>query len=110
VLHDIIREILMEQIDIEVAHQAIEDPRELVAAVRATAADFVVLTVDVRRRRGFCADLLAREPGLKILAVAGDGRRGYLYELLPHELALGELTPQKLVEAVCQTPGSGAPL
>ncbi|MBB2948506.1 hypothetical protein FB565_008289 [Actinoplanes lutulentus] len=44
--------------------------------------------------------LLRRHPGLRVLVVEDDGRTGSLWELRPHRIALGELSPQQLIEAV----------
>jgi hypothetical protein len=44
--------------------------------------------------------LLGDHPGLKILVVQGDGRTGSLWQLRPHREQLGELSPQRLIEAV----------
>jgi hypothetical protein len=37
---------------------------------------------------------------LKILAIAADDRRGFLHELQPHVIPLGELSPTVLLDAI----------
>jgi hypothetical protein len=44
--------------------------------------------------------LLLDHPQLRILVVEGDGRTGSLWELRPHRIDLGELSPQQLIRAV----------
>ena len=49
-------------------------------------------------------DLLHDHPGLRVLTVEGDGRRGVLHELVPRSVALGELSPEGLLAAVRGAP------
>lgn len=44
--------------------------------------------------------LLDAHPHLKILVVEGDGRSGSMWELRPHRVSLGELSPKRLIHAV----------
>ncbi|MFC8130900.1 hypothetical protein [Streptomyces sp. NPDC057302] len=48
--------------------------------------------------------LLLDHPHLRILVVEGDGRTGSLWELRPHRIALGELSPHQLIRAVGEHP------
>jgi DNA-binding NarL/FixJ family response regulator len=44
--------------------------------------------------------LFKENPALKVLGVVSDGRRGYLWELLPQRFALGELSAELLVRTI----------
>jgi hypothetical protein len=44
--------------------------------------------------------LLDDHPRLKVLALEGDGRSGSIWELRPHRIPLGELSPRRLVQAI----------
>lgn len=46
------------------------------------------------------ARLLDDYPGLRILVVEDDGREGSMWELRPHRIPLGELSPGRLIQAV----------
>jgi hypothetical protein len=47
-----------------------------------------------------CRELMAANPRVKVLAVAGDGRRVFLHELRPQTVALGEVSPAGLIDAI----------
>jgi hypothetical protein len=64
------------------------------AALNAHPADFAIVGSDDAQLAG---DLLAIAPRLKLLAVIDDGRDAALYELRPQKVALGELSPERLV-------------
>ncbi len=44
--------------------------------------------------------VLERLPRAKVLGLSSDGRRGFLYELHPQMMPLGELSPHELVDAI----------
>jgi hypothetical protein len=44
--------------------------------------------------------LLAADRRTSVLAISRDGRETYLYELRPQRHALGEVSPERLVEAI----------
>lgn len=89
------------------------DQIELVGAVESSflresgppGADFVVVGRDDIR---FVGKLLAAEPSMKVLAIIGDGAQSALYELRPHRIPLGELSPQRLVEVITQSTAPAA--
>ena len=49
---------------------------------------------------GWAADLLRARPGFRVLALTRGGKEGLLYELRPHRVALGELSPRQLVAEI----------
>ncbi|MFI0237557.1 hypothetical protein [Streptomyces sp. NPDC016845] len=48
--------------------------------------------------------LLLDHPHLRVLVVEGDGRTGSLWQLRPRRIALGELSPHQLIQAVGEHP------
>jgi len=75
---------------------------DLLAAVRQTRADVVLVGQKVKDERKRYGPLLLRRPRLKVLAIAHDGRTGSLYELRPRRVHLGELSADALYRAMRQ--------
>jgi len=98
-LGDIVREIVDAQPDMQVVGRLV-DARELVRTAIATDADFVVLGLEDGRLPGSCDQLLELDPAIRVLAVDGDGRRSFVYQLEPRMRPLGELSPDALVAAI----------
>jgi hypothetical protein len=76
-----------------------EDGGDLAASMRAAAADALIVredSCDEDEIRG----LLVERPGARVLAIAPTGASGSLYELRPHRVHLGDLSPQALVDAI----------
>ena len=72
----------------------------LLPAVEKTDAEVVIFATDQRDLSPDGYDLLDARPRTKVLALVGDGREAFLYELRPSREALGELTPWGLIEAL----------
>jgi DNA-binding NarL/FixJ family response regulator len=66
--------------------------------VESSRADFVIAGADYEFRE--VAQVLEERPRLRILAVAGQGREAFLYELRPTRTPLGEVSPRTIVEAI----------
>ena len=98
-MHDIVLGILDSQPDIAVSSEQ-GDALQLQAIAQRQDADVVIL--EQRGRAGSAAYLgiLAERPQLKVLTITDDGRETFLYELRPHEVALGQLSEAGLLEAV----------
>jgi hypothetical protein len=45
-------------------------------------------------------ELLDQHPRMRVLTLADDGAETYVYELRPHRVLIGELSPSALLEAV----------
>jgi hypothetical protein len=68
-------------------------------SMRATEADALIVRADSCDEDEI-GDLLAERPGARVLAIAPNGDSGSLYELRPHRVYLGDLSPRALIEAI----------
>ncbi len=68
------------------------------AVVDETDADFVIAGRD--QDLADVGDLLRERPRLRVLAVAGEGRESFLFELRPTRTPLGQVSPKTIVEAI----------
>jgi DNA-binding NarL/FixJ family response regulator len=95
-LADIVGQALREQPDMEVV---VCDGRvgSLMELADRSRPDVVVIGADDPRIAG---ELVTSMPRLKVLAVTGGDSEAYLYELRPHRIQLGEVTPRTLVEEI----------
>ncbi|HUQ81457.1 MAG TPA: hypothetical protein VM076_09980 [Gemmatimonadaceae bacterium] len=104
-LGDIIRDTLGRQDDVEVAAE-VGARTDIVAAVSDTCAHVVILGVapdgwsSLSRLLG---ELLGIHPRLTIIAIASDGRSGYVYRLLPRTVAIDDVSPTSLVQTIRAT-------
>jgi DNA-binding NarL/FixJ family response regulator len=96
ILREIIEQAVGGEPDLELV-QARSEPG-LRAAVESSGADFVISGADYDFAE--VARLLEERPRLRVLAVTGDGREGFLYELRPTRTALGEVSRQTIVNAI----------
>lgn len=96
-----LREIVEQAVMAEPDMVIVRDPGEnhsLSATVGRTGADFVILGRDGELDE--VDGLLETHPHLRVLAVAGDGREAFLYELRPTRTPLGEISPRTIVDAI----------
>ena len=98
-LCDIISEALTGQPDIEVVGGC-DERMDLARASAAEDTDVIVLGLQDAEFPEAGVRLFDAHPQLHVLGVAADGRRAFLYELRPHRTALGEVSPQGLVDAI----------
>jgi DNA-binding NarL/FixJ family response regulator len=108
-LGDIVRETLAAYPDVEVVAE-VEARDGIASAVRRTGARVVVVGISPVGRLGLSGllrDLLAEHPRLTVIALASDGRDGYVYRLRPHEVPIADLSPAALVQAIRATPAMG---
>ena len=98
VLRDVLREILASAPDVELVSPASPAPPAGVAG--NGAAEVVILTAPHPENELIPALMLFQEPRSRVLALSGDARQAFLYELRPHRTALGELSRERLLEAV----------
>jgi DNA-binding NarL/FixJ family response regulator len=98
-LTDIVKDIIASHEDIDVISEIARQDELLHTAIR-TRADVIVLGEAAASDRDDYRELLYRRPQLKILAITADGRRGFLHELQPRVMSLGEVSPASLIEAI----------
>jgi DNA-binding NarL/FixJ family response regulator len=93
-LVDILRSTLGTEVDFDVVNGYPADALPLAIA----SADVVILDRELERAE--VAELLASHPQTKLVAIVGDGRHSFLYELRPDRVALREISPQQLVDVI----------
>ena len=101
-LGDIVRETLIHQTDVEVLAE-VDTHGEVDSAVTHTGAHVAILGVapdDWSTLSGLLSDLLASHPRLTVIALASDGRNGYVYQLQPRTVAIDDISPTSLVRAI----------
>src|SRR5438876_12063609 len=101
-LSDILADVLSAEPDMEVVG-VLSSRGKLRATVAETRADVVVLALGDSRLPKDCERLLRAHPRLRVLGVTSEGRRGCLFGLRPLKASLGELSPQRLVNAIRTT-------
>jgi DNA-binding NarL/FixJ family response regulator len=102
-LREIVREAVAREPDLRVVreHEAGVDLR---AAVERDEPDFLIVGSEAGTEAAV-GPLVARGRGLRALEVRSDGREGVLYELRPHRVPLGELSPDALLHTIRTPPG-----
>lgn len=98
-LIDIVSQIIRSGNGIVVAGRLAES-EDVLAAARRTRCDVVVVGETEEEARREYAPLLFGKPGIRVLAIAADGKTGQLYELRPKRIALGELSVDSLRQAI----------
>jgi hypothetical protein len=63
-------------------------------------ADVLIVSVPGDTRAAQLESLLYARPHMTLLAIGQNGRATTLYELRPHKVALGDVSPQALVDAI----------
>ena len=104
-LGDIVRETLTRQTDFEVLAE-VQTRGEIMPAVQHTGAQVVVVGIAAGGWVGLSAllrELLAVHPRLTVIALASDGRSGYVYQLQPRTVAIDDISPASLVRAIRAT-------
>ena len=97
-LLDIVANIVAAQPDMDIV-EGVESETDLLKAVEFSDADVVILS---RRTpvQGEFDGLLHSRSCLKVIEIEGEGRCGSLYELRPHRVPLGEMSPAGLLDAI----------
>jgi DNA-binding NarL/FixJ family response regulator len=98
-LCDIIEDVVTREPDMAVVGR-LSSREELGSVVAKTGAQVVVLGLSDSGVPDDCRALLRSHPQTRVLGVASAGRQGVLYELRPIEAPLGELSPDRLVQAI----------
>jgi DNA-binding NarL/FixJ family response regulator len=98
-LHDIIEAIVAPHPDLRIVARVVERDR-LLSAVGSTDADVIILELHDAESPSVLDGLLYECPRVKVLATTSDGRGSFVRELLPNEVALGDLSPEHLLAAI----------
>jgi DNA-binding NarL/FixJ family response regulator len=97
-LRGIVRGVLSIHRDMRVVRE-VEDEQAVISAVDETDANFVIWGVDGGFKPTVC-ELFDRFPRVRVIAIEGDGRDSFLYELRPIKSELGQLSGDRLVDAI----------
>ena len=98
-LLDMITDIIALHAEMMVAGK-MEDTADIRAAVKKTRADVVILTEPTIGPSQNYQELLYGRRHLGVLSITSDGRQFYLHKLRPVRTALGEVSPEGLVQAI----------
>src|SRR5262249_50393406 len=77
-----------------------QDTADIRAAVKKARADVVILIEPAISPPQNHEELLYRRPHLGVLSITSDGRQFFLHKLCPVRTALGEISPESLVQAI----------
>lgn len=72
----------------------------LAAALHATATDVVILGLDTEARAAAYESLLFDHCRVRLVAIVGDGREAFVYELRPNRVPIAELTADELLDVI----------
>jgi hypothetical protein len=100
ILRDVITDIVADQPDMEVVGDLSEDAQP--AMVEDLAGSFIAIPVGPSGELPEIGTSLLerRARGLRILGLSSEGRSGFLYELRPNQVAIGEVSPERLLGAI----------
>jgi DNA-binding NarL/FixJ family response regulator len=82
------------------------ESNDLAAQVGSAQADAVVIQVAEPGESGRFRPLLLSFPALKVIAITGDGKGGFLHEMRPWSMQLVELSAATLLAALQAGPGT----
>lgn len=98
-LLEMLRDAVAPQGDMEIVGAVADEPN-LGTFLENAGADVVVVKRDGALKRSTVHELLYQRPRLRIFEIVDRGRRGFLHELRPRRMALGEISPQRLIDAI----------
>ena len=96
-LNDVVKQIIDEQPDLEVVAE-VGCESDVAHAVAGHDAELVI--ADPSCTDGAIERLVGRRSSLRLLEVQANGRWSCLSELRPHRVPLGEISPERLLEAI----------
>jgi chemotaxis response regulator CheB len=106
-LHDIITDIIAPQPDMDIVGEG-RTEMDLLDATEQTNADIVITVRNAVTDGKDYDDLLYRHGRIKVLEIFDEGRYGSLCEMQPRRVALGEMSPLRLLEAIRGSAGTAA--
>jgi DNA-binding NarL/FixJ family response regulator len=98
-LHDIIEVLVAPHADLRIVARHVGRD-SLPFVVSTTGAEVVIVGLYGTESPNALDELLYECPKIKVLATTSDGRGTYVRELRPNEIALGDLSPQNLLDAI----------
>jgi DNA-binding NarL/FixJ family response regulator len=98
-LLDMITDIVAPHAEMMIAGKK-QDTADIRAAVKKTRADVVILNEPAIGPSQNYQELLYSRPHLQVLSITSDGRQFFLHKLRPVRTALGEVSPESLVQAI----------
>ncbi len=101
-IREIVREALAREPDLDLVaeHGADVDVR---AAIERDDADFVIVGSDATAHAAV-RSVVAADRGFRALELHADGKESVLYELRPHRVSLGEISPETLLRTIRAAP------
>ena len=75
---------------------------DLLSAAIVAEPRVIILGLDQGETDDASREVLRRMPDTKVLAIDASGRRAWLYELRPHQVLIGEISPTSLLETIRQ--------
>jgi DNA-binding NarL/FixJ family response regulator len=106
-LADLLKGIVQADDRIEIVAE-LTDASDLVEASTRCNADLVIVSLRNGDLPEACGALLSARPRMRVLGLAGHGRHGFLWELRPFRMALGEISPSTLLPAIRSRGADGA--
>ena len=73
---------------------------DLLELARSTEPDAVVVGLHDSELPYACLELLLERPRVKVLGIAEQEGRAYLYELRPEQVEIGEVSPDEVVDMI----------
>ena len=98
-LLDMVTDIVMAHPDMMVSGK-MQDTEEICATVKKIKADVVILNESTKGLFQDYQELLYSRPHLRVLSITSDGHHFFLHKLRPFRAALGEVSPEGLVQAI----------
>jgi DNA-binding NarL/FixJ family response regulator len=109
-LADLLKGIVRADDQIEIVAE-LTDASDLIEVSDRANADLVIVSLNDNDSElpEPCRALLSARPRMRVLGLAEHGRHGFLWELRPHRMALGEISPSTLLPAIRsrQAPAEG---
>jgi DNA-binding NarL/FixJ family response regulator len=97
-LREIVDEALTKRRDVKLVDET-RNGDGLVGAVDRSGAAFVIVSAENIGPAEVCR-LLEERPRVKVFAIADGGRDGFLYELRPNLVLVGDLSPKSVVQTI----------
>jgi DNA-binding NarL/FixJ family response regulator len=98
-LHDIVRDALMGQTDMQLVGD-LSAGDGVVHALENREIDVVIVGARQPEDSAVANELFASSPRSKVLVIAKSGRTAVMYQLRPRKRHLGDVSPQSLLEAI----------